>query len=195
MTPTPTTPEATSASAAPAQAAAPARRPAGPMQRRRQKSRYGTQMEEKQNLKKIYGIREEQLRHYFSQAQRSSQETGLFLVSLLERRLDNAVFRAGWAPTRPAARQMSSHRLLLVNGHPVTVPSISLRVGDVVSVKENKRTKPLFENFMMKLQNVHLPSWIELMPQEFSFKVTALPTMEEAQLGVDIRAIVEYFAR
>jgi small subunit ribosomal protein S4 len=105
------------------------------------------------------------------------------------------VFRAGWAPTRPAARQMSSHRLLLVNGKPVNIPSINLRVGDIVTVKENKRNKPLFENFMMKLQNVHLPSWITLVPNEFSFKVVALPTMEEAQLGVDIRAIVEYFAR
>lgn len=164
-------------------------------QRRRAKSRYGTQMSEKQNLKKIYGIREEQLRHYFKEARRARGETGPFLVERLERRLDNAVYRAGWAPTRRAARQMVSHRLVQVNGRTVNIPSLALRAGDIVVVKESKRSKPLFENFAMSLQNVNTPSWILLDPKNFAFKVTALPNMQEAALGVDMRAVVEYFAR
>lgn len=163
--------------------------------RRRQRSRYGTQMEEKQNLKKIFGIREEQLRRYYREAHRHASETGLRLISLLELRLDNAVYRAGFAPTRRAARQMSSHRLFSVNGRPVTVPSLRLSVGDVVTVRESKRAGALFENFEKSLQNVAPPSWIVLQPEEFGFRVTDIPSADEAAVGVNVRAIVEFFAR
>ena len=163
--------------------------------RRKQKSRYGTQMAEKQQLKGIYGIQEQQLRNYYTQAHRSKAETGPELVVLLERRLDNAVYRAGFAPTRQAARQMSTHRLLTVNGRPVDVPSYRLKPGDVVAVRESKRGKALFSNFEKRMQNVKSPAWLLLNPTEFGFTVTALPTMSEANVGVDIQAIVEYFAR
>lgn len=164
-------------------------------QRRRQKSRFGTQMQEKQALKDAYGLREEQLRRYYREAQKSQEATGPMMVSLLERRLDNAVFRAGWAATRKAARQMVSHKLLLVNGRSVNVPSARLRKGDVVSVKESKRNKGVFENFEMKMQNTKTPAWITLDGSAYAFKVSGIPEEEEAQLGVDIRAIVEYYAR
>lgn len=167
----------------------------GMQQRRRPKSRYGTQMAEKQNFKNIFGIREEQLRKYYAQALRSKEETGRKLVVLLERRLDNAVFRAGLAATRRQARQMTSHRLFAVNGRAVNIPSVSLRPGDIVSIRENKLGKSHFTNLEKKLQNVAPPSWLTLDPPQHSFKVTGEPTAEEANLGVDLDAIVEFFAR
>ena len=163
--------------------------------RRKVRSRYGTQLAEKQQLKEIYGIREEQLRRYYKEAQKSEEQTGRVLVELLERRLDNALYRAGWAPTRKAARQMASHKLVTVNGRVVSVPSIRLRENDVVAVKESKRSKEVFANFEKKLQNTALPSWITLDSKEYAFKVASLPNMEEAAVGVDIRAVVELFAR
>lgn len=193
-TPTTTAPVATT----PVPEAAEERKRRAPQQfgkRRRQKSRYGTQMEEKQQLKGIYLVREEQLRNYFKEAQSAEMETGPTLISLLERRLDNALFRAGFSPTRAAARQMASHRLVTVNGRGVTIPSMRLRTGDTVSIREGKRTRPLFANFTKRLQNVNTPTWIKLNPDEFSFTLTALPDANEAGIGVDIRAIVEYFAR
>lgn len=152
-------------------------------------------MVEKQNLKNIYGIREEQLKRYYAEALADPERTGDTLISLLEARLDNAVFRAGFAPTRPAARQMSSHRLLLVNGRAVSVPSRRLKVGDKITVKESKRGKAVFTNLVKHLQNINLPSWITLEPEAYSFSVIAVPSGEEAGIGVDVQAIVEYFAR
>lgn len=193
-----TTPTSTPAApdAAKAGPGAKAGRGGGMKQRRpRQKSRYGTQMEEKQNLKEIFGIREEQLRKYYAEARRSKEQTGRELITLLESRLDNAVYRAGFAPTRPAGRQMATHRLFEVNARPVDVPSYRLKPGDVVSVRAGKRTKPLFANFVKSLQNVHAPSWIALDPANFSFTVQAKPTIEEANVGVEVQAIVEFFAR
>ncbi len=163
--------------------------------RRKRKSRYGGQLQEKQDLKKLFGIREEQLKRYYREARSNVSETGPTLISLLERRLDNAIFRAGFADTRAQARQMSTHRLFAINGRSVDVPSQQLRPGDVVTVREGKRKKSYFTNFDKKLQNVNPPSWIELSPEAYSFTIKALPTVEEANLGVDIRAIVEFFAR
>ncbi len=191
--PTPTTPAP--ATAAPGQDAAKRSRGPAMQKRRQQKSRYGTQMAEKQQLKEIYGVQEQQLRNYYDAARRSREETGPHLITLLERRLDNAVYRAGFAPTRKAARQMSTHRLLNVNGHPVDVPSYRLKAGDVVDVRVGKRSKSLFSNFEKRMQNVKSPSWILLNPAEFGFKVSALPSLAEANVGVDVQAIVEYFAR
>lgn len=188
------TPQPAAATAAPAgqQRRAPQQQQRG---RRKQVSRYGSQLAEKQNLKKLFGIREEQLSKYYKHALKFRGQTGPTLISMLERRLDNAIFRSGFAQTRPQARQMSTHRLFAVNGQPVDVPSYSLKVGDVVSVRESKRAKAYFTTFDKRMQNASTPSWILVNPAEFSFKVTALPSYEEANVGVDIRAVVEFFAR
>lgn len=165
------------------------------MQRRRPGSRFSQQLREKQNLKGIYGLREEQLKHYYRQALQSRSETGPLLIQMLELRLDNAVFRAGFATTRKQARQMVSHGLFLVNGRKVDVPSQRVKIGDVVTVKEGKRAKALFDNFEKRMQNVRLPEWLRLDTSAYSFTVTARPAPEEAGIGVDIRAVVELFAR
>ncbi|OGY30770.1 MAG: hypothetical protein A2805_01945 [Candidatus Andersenbacteria bacterium RIFCSPHIGHO2_01_FULL_46_36] len=190
--PSPTPQPAAAAAPAGQQRRAPQQQQRG---RRKQVSRYGTQLKEKQDLKKMFGLREEQLHRYYERALKFKGQTGPTLVSMLERRLDNAIFRSGFAQTRPQARQMATHRLFAVNGQPVDVPSYSLKVGDVVSVRDGKKAKAYFTNFEKRMQNVNAPSWVLINPEEFSFKVTSLPSFEEANVGVDIRAIVEFFAR
>lgn len=163
--------------------------------RRKPKSRYGTQLAEKQNLKNIFTIREGQLKKYYEAAHNKDEETGPYIIKILESRLDNAIYRAGFATTRAQARQMATHRLFTVNGRPVDVPSVLLKENDVVAVKENKRGKAYFENFDKKMQNVRTPEWVLVDPSSLSFKVVGAPNMEEANLGVDIKAVVELFAR
>lgn len=170
-------------------------RQGGPGRRPRRKTQYGIQLQEKQDLKQTFGIREEQLRKYYREAKRAGGQTGDNLISILESRLDNAIFRAGFADTRKQARQMSSHKLFAVNGRSVNIPSYNLKPGDEVSVRESKQGKEFFSNFEKKVQNARVPSWIELTPKKFSFKVNSAPSAEEANLGIDIRAIVELFAR
>jgi small subunit ribosomal protein S4 len=167
----------------------------GPGGRRPRKSRYGTQLEEKQNLKEIFGLREEQLKKYFNEARRGEKMLGPSLVTLLERRLDNAVYRAGIAETRKQARQMTTHGLFAVNGRGVNVPSLRLKKGDVVSVKEGKRRASYFTNFDKKMQSAEPPAWIKTDMKSFGFKVEGEPTLEEAKLGVDLQAIVELLSR
>jgi len=164
--------------------------------RGRGNSRYSIQLEEKRNLKNIFGIREAQLRRYFREARAGrGKETGPYLIELLERRLDNALFRAGFAETRAQARQMASHKLVTVNGRSVNIPSYRLRPGDVVQVKESKRGKSHFANFEKKMQNVQLPGWLAAQPNEFSFSVTGAPSPQEAKLAVDTQAVVELLSR
>ena len=160
------------------------------------KSRYGEQLEEKRNLRKIFGIREGQLKRYYREAQATrSRETGPYLVELLERRLDNAVYRAGLADSRAQARQMASHKLFEVNGRVVSIPSIRLKIGDVVQVKESKRGKAHFTNFDKRMQNAQAVGWIELDAKEFSFRISADPSSEEAKLAVNTQAVVELLSR
>ncbi len=163
--------------------------------RARRRSRFGTQLIEKQNLKGIYGISEEQLRRYYREALKRDVETGQALIALLERRLDNAIFRAGFATTRRQARQMASHCLLVVDGRSVNIPSLSLRVGNFVCVKESKRAKSHFTNFAKRMQHAQPPSWLELDVDHFGFKVIGMPTAEEAAIGADMQAVVELLAR
>lgn len=169
----------------------------GPQQKKfkRPSSRYGQQLTEKQELKEIYGLREEQLKVYYRRSLLARGETGPHLIGALERRLDNAVFRAGLAQTRAQARQMVSHGLFTVNLRKANIPSLALKEGDVVAVKESKRKKALFDNFEKRMQSARLPNWLALDVQGFGFKVTGKPDVEEAAIAVDIRAVVELFAR
>lgn len=163
--------------------------------RRPSRSRYAIQLREKQSLKNTYGIREEQLRKYFSNAHRSGGQTGRSLITLLERRLDNAVFRAGMAQSRSQARQMTSHRFFSINGRPVNIPSHPLKKDDVISIREQKRSTAFFSNFEKRMQNSKPPSWILLDSSSWSFKITQDPMFEEANVDVNVQAVVEFFAR
>jgi len=159
------------------------------------KSRFGTQLAEKQNLKGIYGIRDQQLKKYYRIALNSEQETGPRLIELLERRLDNAVYRAGMAETRAQARQMTTHGLFQVNGRSVNVPSVQLKGGDVVNVKDCKQGKSYFSNFDKRMQNVQVAKWLELDTKNFGFKVSGTPNIDDAGVGVAIQEVVELLAR
>ncbi len=162
---------------------------------RRRRTRYGVQLQEKQNLKNIFGARERQLKRYYREALAAPAETGPFLVQLLELRLDNALYRSGIAETRAQARQMASHKLLQVNGRTVSTPSLRLKKGDVISVKDSKKNKSYFNNFIKRMQNVSPPSWLELRSEELAVRVAGEPTPEEARLGVDIQGVVEFLSR
>ncbi len=163
--------------------------------RKRQSGPYGIQLAEKQNLKKIYGVREEQLKKYYKEAKRSDVETGPKLIKILEGRLDNSIYRAGIADTRPQARQMASHKIFLVNGRVTNIPSYRLKKGDMVQVKASKQKQSLFANFEKKMQNAQIPDWLEVDTKEFGFRVTGEPDEKEVGIGVEIQAVVELLAR
>lgn len=166
-----------------------------PQGRRRNQSRYGVQIKEKKQLKEIYGIREAQLKRYYREALTSKSETAPELIRLLEHRIDNVVFRAGFAQTRPQARQMVTHGFFLLNGRRIDVPSALLKKGDVVTVKESKRGKAFFSTFEKRMQNVRTPSWISLKSGDFGLVFGGEVDVEEVNPGVDMRAIIEFFTR
>ncbi len=138
---------------------------------------------------------ENQLKNYYKAAKKSSAETGPALIERLERRLDNAIYRAGFATTRAQARQMASHGLFSVNGRSVNVASILLSEGDVVQVKEGKRKKSYFTNFDKRMQNTQLAEWLELDVKNYGFKVVGKPEVDQTGIGVAIQEIVEFLSR
>lgn len=154
--------------------------------RRRRLSEYGLQLREKQKAKRIYGAREAQFRRYFKTALESKKETGEVLLQLLERRLDNALYRAGFAKSRPHARQMTGHGLVKVNGKRVTTPSYLVGVGDKISLA--KKDALLYEEVVK-------PSWLKVSKAKREAEVKALPKREEMGAEIDVKLIVEFYSR
>ena len=161
---------------------------------RKKGSEYGQQLREKQKTKRIYGVQEGQFRHYYEIAARMKGVAGENMLSLLERRLDNVVFRMGIGVSRTQARQIVNHAHLTVNGRVVTVPSYIVKVGDVVAVKENKRNNKFFEQVKtMKVAN--MPKWLEFDPEKLEGKVLALPTREDVDSQIAEHMIVELYSK
>jgi small subunit ribosomal protein S4 len=158
---------------------------------RRKISNYGVQLREKQKVKYIYGIMEKQLRKLYSMASKNPTATGAALLSLLERRLDNVVFRMGWAPTRASARQFVSHNHIQVNGKKMDVPSYQVKVGDVITMKSKTAKVPVVSE-MLK-QEVNPPEWLKVKGGAGS--VAALPKRSDIQESIDEQMIVEYYSR
>lgn len=154
---------------------------------------YGKQLREKQKAKHLYGILERQFSKYFEAAQKKEGNTGLLLMQFLETRLDNAVYRAGLAKTRPQARQAVSHGHILVNGKKVNVPSYVVKIGDVLSLKPQIQKSPLYFSFSETKSQA--PGWLAVNSAEFSAKVISLPSSEEIEKVVDPRLIVEFYSR
>lgn len=167
----------------------PARRPP------KKKSEYGRRLEEKQKVRYHYGITERQLRNMFASARRSAGVTGHNLLALLERRLDNVVFRLGFAPTIPAARQLVSHGHILVNGKRVTFPAQRVERGDEVSVNARARSMPGVASAVDSGPLVALPSFLTRGDDGFSGRVSGAPAREDVPFIVDETAIVEFYAR
>ena len=161
---------------------------------RKKVSEYGLQLREKQKTKRIYGVQEKQFRHYYEVADRMKGITGENMLSLLERRLDNVVFRMGVGVSRTQARQLVNHAHFTVNGKTVTVPSYSVKAGDVIAVKENRKGNKFFEQ--VKTSKVgNLPKWLEFDPEKLEGKVLALPTREDVDSQIAEHMIVELYSK
>ena len=159
-------------------------------------SEYGAQLAAKQKIKRIYGVLEKQFRKHFEEVKNKPGLTGDLLLSRLERRLDNAVYRLGLASSRSQARQLVNHGLIFVNGKKKTIPSSEVKVGQVISINQNKKEKNYFKNLYQFIKNKKdFPSWIAFDEKKMEGKITNLPT--RADIGVDVEAqvVVEYYSR
>jgi small subunit ribosomal protein S4 len=156
---------------------------------------YGIQLLEKQKAKMIYGLLERQFRKYVEMASRSKGNTSDMLLQLLETRLDNVIYRLGFANTRAQARQYVGHGHFTVNGRKVTVPSLIVRAGDVIGVREHSAKSKIFENIREKISKNELPPWLTLDLEALTVKVVGAPTAADAKPLFDPKQIVELYSR
>ena len=163
---------------------------------RKKKSEYALQLQEKQKVKFVYGIMEKQFRAYYEKAARMPGKTGDMLLSLIERRLDNVVYRLGFAATRRQARQLVSHAHFTVNGKKVNIPSYLIRVGDVIEVKESSRSSVQFKRLTAEDAPVVLiPQWLERDKNSLKGTVTRLPVREDVDMPIEEHLIVELYSK
>jgi len=162
---------------------------------KKQRSDYGVQLREKQKLKRMYGLLEKQFREYFEKADKQKGITGTNLLVLLERRMDNMVFRMGFANSRTEARQLISHAHFLVNGKPVNIPSYLLKAGDVVSVKEGSRKITRIMGAVETVVRRGVPHWLELDKDNFKASIKILPVREDLTMPVQEQLVVELYSK
>ena len=156
---------------------------------------YGMQLREKQKTKRYYGVLEKQFANYYSEAERKTGMTGENLLVLLERRLDNVVYRMGMAESRRAARQMVLHAHFTLNGKKVTIPSISVKVGDVIAVKESSRDLAVVKAMIESMATKITPKWLEVNKETGVAKVVALPAREDIDFDFNEQLIVELYSK
>jgi small subunit ribosomal protein S4 len=167
----------------------------GGMGRPKAKSEYGLGMLEKQKARFSYGITSKQFTGYVKKAIEKKGSSADHLVSLLEGRLDNVAYRSGFAPTRQAARQMTSHGHLLVNGKMVTIPSYQVKVGDIISIREGSKKKGLFAPLDERLKTVKIPSWLKLNFDKKEITVDGIPQAPQNELLFNVGTVLEFFSR
>jgi small subunit ribosomal protein S4 len=153
------------------------------------------QLREKQKVKRIYGVLEDQFRGYFEEAERTRGITGETLLQLLERRLDNVVYRLGLATSRPQARQLVRHGHFLVNGKKVDIPSYSMKQGDVVTVLGRTQKNPTIEHAMEEVKGRGIPGWLAFDATSITGRVVSMPTREQINLPVQEQLIVELYSK
>jgi small subunit ribosomal protein S4 len=158
-------------------------------------SEYGRQLREKQKMRRYYGVLETQFSNYFRQAQRVKGQTGATFLQILERRLDNVIYRLNLAQSRPQARQLVTHRHFRLNGRLVNVPSIIVKAGDVISVTERSGKSDLLIANIETAKNRRHPEWLEFNETDATARVLALPSREQIDTPVDEQLIVEYYSR
>jgi len=156
-------------------------------------SEYLIQLREKQKVKRAYGLLEKQFHGYYEEAARMKGKTGEVMLSLLERRLDNVVYRLGLGASRAMARQIVNHTHILVNGKVVNIPSYQIKVGDVISVKEKSAKSELFAG--IKESRVIVPKWLEFEPAKLTGKVIALPARDDIDLTIAEHYIIERYSK
>lgn len=166
-----------------------------PKQNRRKPSNYALQLTEKQKVRFVYGIQEKQLRRTFARAEKKSGNVGENLLTLLEQRMDNVVYRLGLASTRREAKQLVSHAHFTLNGKKMNIPSATLKVGDVVAVREKSLQSPKFKALAENLKGKATPAWLELDAANMSGKVVALPARADVDAPIAEQLIVEFYSR
>jgi small subunit ribosomal protein S4 len=167
----------------------------GQRRTRRRISDYGIQLREKQKLRRIYGVLERQFRRYFAQAARRSGVTGEALLQFLERRLDNVVWRLGFASSRALARELVSHGHFTVNDRPVNIPSYQVRQGDTVAVTGSSRSLPPIIAAVATAGGRRLPTWLEIESDAMRGTVISLPAREDIDTQIQEELVVEYYSR
>jgi len=158
-------------------------------------SEYGTQLREKQKVKRMYGVLEKQFRRYFAEASRRKGNTGETLLQLLECRLDNVVYRMGFGATRAEARQLVSHKAIFVNGKPVNIPSYSVKANDVVSVREKSKTQSRILESIGLAESNGFPDWVNVDPKKLTGTLRSVPERSELSQEVNESLIVELYSR
>ena len=174
------------------------RRPYAPGQHgriRKKMSDYAIQLREKQKTRRMYGILEGQFRAYFQRADMKTGVTGENLLSFLERRMDNVIYRLGFANSRNQARQLVRHGIFTLNGRRVTIPSMQVKVGDVIEVRERNRQSPIILEAQQVIARRGCPAWLEVDGEKLKGKVNALPTREDVQFPINEQLIVELYSK
>ncbi|MFC2079593.1 30S ribosomal protein S4 [Candidatus Bipolaricaulota bacterium] len=165
----------------------------GPKKRRPRRSQYQLHLREKQKARRIYGVRERQFRNYMAEAKRRKGVTGEALLTLLERRFDNLVYRAGFASSRQQARQMIVHGHFELNGRATNVPSILVQDGDFVSIKEGRRSR--VKAIVEANQGREVPTWLDKNADAMKFQLVSTPSVEQIGLSIATNLIVEFYSR
>ncbi|MCX7059366.1 MAG: 30S ribosomal protein S4 [Gammaproteobacteria bacterium] len=163
--------------------------------RKQRLSDYALQLREKQKLKQMYGLLERQFRNYYQKATRSKGATGLNLLRFLEQRLDNVVYRMGFAATRAEARQLVGHKAILVNGKSVNIPSYSIQVGDVVQVREKSRNQTRIKQALSVAAQIGLPEWVEVDEKALKGVFKALPERDQIVQDINENLVVELYSK
>ena len=158
-------------------------------------SEYSIQLREKQKLRRIYGVLEGQFRRYFQMADRAKGVTGETLLQLLERRMDNMVYRMGFATSRSEARQLVRHGHFSVNGRKVNIPSFLVKVGDVVAVTERSRKVARIQEALDLAQRRGVPDWLEVSPAEWSGRVKTIPVRQDLTMPINEKLVVELYSK
>ena len=164
-------------------------------QRRAKKSEYATQLTEKQKVKFVYGIQEKQFRNYYEKASRMGGNTGEELLPFCERRLDNVVYRLGFANTRRQARQLVNHAHFTVNGQRVNIPSYLIKAGDVIAVSEKAASNAFFKGLKEADAFVAAPKWLDRDKNTLQGKVVAMPTKADIDFDIAVHLIVELYSK
>jgi len=167
----------------------------GKSRRMRKMVGYGVQLREKQKVKRTYGVLEAQFRRYFEQADRTKGITGETLLQLLERRLDNVVYRLGFATSRPQGRQLVRHGHFTVNGRKADIPSFQVKPGDVVAVREGSRKNATIVHAQEEVKGRGIPEWLQLGADGFEATIGSVPTREQINLPVQEQLIVELYSK
>jgi len=163
--------------------------------RRPKETNYGQQLREKQKARRIYGLLERQFRHTFAKATESHGVTGEVLLQMLERRLDNVVFRLGFAPSRSAARQLVRHRHFAVNGRTVDIPSFLVRAGDEVQVREKSKDLAVIKSSLEARKGQGVPDWVDLNTDRQTGRVLHIPTRASIPVPINEQLIVELYSK